>query len=127
MLLNLLIVDDSEADAFLACRALRRAGYETRWCCVDSPGQLHDALHRGGWDVVLCDAVTTRLDARAVAAVLHDQAPRLPVLLYSAREPRELEGILRDTSFHGIVAKDRCDILADTVRALLGRAGLRPH
>lgn len=121
MQLNLLIVDENAADTFLACRALRRAGYETRWCRVETSDQLRDALRHGPWDVVLCESGTARLSTDAAAAVLRDHAPDVPVLLFTERLPEEVELILRKTRFHHVLAKNCWKDLPAAIGALLAR------
>ncbi|MEZ4410381.1 MAG: response regulator [Polyangiales bacterium] len=53
--LRALVIDDSEDDAYLVVRELRRSGYEVTHERVDTPEALRAAVARGGWDVVLGD------------------------------------------------------------------------
>ena len=54
--LRVLIVEDSEDDALLLLRELRRGGYETIHERVDTPEAMRQALAEGGpWEVVLSD------------------------------------------------------------------------
>jgi PAS domain S-box-containing protein len=53
--LRLLIIEDSEDDALLIVRELKRAGYEPGWQRVDSAAAVQAALEHGPWDIVICD------------------------------------------------------------------------
>ncbi len=54
--LRLLIVEDSEDDALLVVRELRKAGYSVVYECVDSSESMDAALERE-WDVIVADYV----------------------------------------------------------------------
>ncbi len=53
--LRLLIVEDSEDDALLIVRELKRAGYEPSYERVDTDAAVRAALNRGPWDVIVSD------------------------------------------------------------------------
>jgi CheY-like chemotaxis protein len=62
--LRVLVVEDSEDDALLMLRELRRGGYEPVYERVDTPGAMRRALaERGPWDVVLSDWRMPRFEA----------------------------------------------------------------
>jgi two-component system, cell cycle sensor histidine kinase and response regulator CckA len=53
--LHVLIVEDSEDDAELLVRELRRGGYEVNFERVDRPEAMRVAIEGQHWDVVMCD------------------------------------------------------------------------
>ena len=53
--LRILIVEDSEDDALLALRALRRGGFEVTHRRVQTAAQMAAALAEARWDAVLSD------------------------------------------------------------------------
>jgi two-component system cell cycle sensor histidine kinase/response regulator CckA len=53
--LCLLIVEDSEDDAALVVRDLRRGGYEVLFERVDTSAAMSAALDKKEWDLVICD------------------------------------------------------------------------
>ena len=52
---RILMVEDSEDDALLALRALRRGGFEVTYRRVQTAAELTAALAEGHWDAVLSD------------------------------------------------------------------------
>jgi len=53
--LSALIVEDSEQDAALLVRELRRGGYDLSFDRVETPDAMSAALDRRTWDIVLSD------------------------------------------------------------------------
>lgn len=53
--LRALVVEDSEDDAFLLLRELRRGGYEVTHERVDSRPAMQSAIAGQSWDIVICD------------------------------------------------------------------------
>jgi len=53
--LRVLIVEDSEDDAILLVRELRKGGYEPDFLRVDDAGALRDSLELAQWDLVIAD------------------------------------------------------------------------
>ena len=53
--LRVLVVEDSEDDAVLLVRELRRGGYDVAHQRVDTPASMSGALGSEKWDVVICD------------------------------------------------------------------------
>ena len=53
--LRVIVVEDSEDDAALIARVLRRGGYEAAYTRVDSSEAMSAALVHGNWDLVICD------------------------------------------------------------------------
>jgi len=53
--LRALMIEDSEDDALMLIRELRRGGYEVSHQRVDSAAALNAALDAGKWDIVISD------------------------------------------------------------------------
>jgi PAS domain S-box-containing protein len=53
--LRILLVEDSEDDALLLARELKRGGYEPDLERVYTAPAMEEALDRGGWDIVISD------------------------------------------------------------------------
>lgn len=88
--LRLLLVEDSESDAFLTLRALRRAGYAPEFERVESAEAMTAALQSKEWDVVLCDHNLPQFNELEALSVLGERGLRLPFIVVS-RDMREQE------------------------------------
>jgi signal transduction histidine kinase len=93
--LRVLIVEDSEDDALLVIRALRRGGYAPEVLRVETDEALRAAL-ADRWDVVISDYVLPRFDGMAALRVVREKAgPELPFVLVSGTigEERAVEAL----------------------------------
>jgi signal transduction histidine kinase/DNA-binding NtrC family response regulator len=131
--LNLLIIEDVEADFLLVEHHLRQQGRPARCRWVADAGQLTAALDEGGWDAVLCDYNVPGLDFRKSLAMIQTRLPDLPVILVSGSVGEEAavdllkygvwDFILKDNLVRLIPAIDRC--LAEAVERRARREGER--
>jgi phosphoserine phosphatase RsbU/P len=82
--LRVLIVDDSEDDALLLLRELRRGGYETAHERVDTPEATREALaERGPWDLVISDRLMPRFSATEALEMLRATGSEAPFIIVS--------------------------------------------
>jgi signal transduction histidine kinase/FixJ family two-component response regulator len=88
--LRVLLVDDSEDDAFLVVRELERAGYEAVWQRVETAAALAEAVAREPWQLVLCDYVMPQFGGLAALRLLRHVAPDLPVIIVSGEIGEEV-------------------------------------
>lgn len=116
--LDVLIVDDSDDDAFLIAHTLQRAGYAADWWRVDDAAALHEALRRRHWDVVLCDSIMPRLSIVHAVRLVHGTAPQTPVIVVSGRRPEDLPDGVPPDEVSGFVGKDHLEDLPALLRAL---------
>ncbi|HHJ12245.1 MAG TPA: response regulator, partial [Chromatiales bacterium] len=78
---RLLIVEDSEDDALLLLRELKKGGYRPRWTRVDRPDTLNDALAQP-WDLAITDHNLPGMDSLEV--LHHIQSSQdIPVIVVS--------------------------------------------
>jgi PAS domain S-box-containing protein len=80
--LRLLLVEDSEDDAALLARELRRAGYDLTLQRVDTRADLEQALH-APWDVIVSDYRMPTLDAPAAIALVRSRDLNTPCIIVS--------------------------------------------
>jgi CheY-like chemotaxis protein len=116
--LRVLIVDDSEDDALLMERALRRESYTVISERVATAAALMLALiPERRWDLITCDSGVPGLDASRVIALARQALPRVPVLLVSGRQPSEL--VLELEMANAFLSKRQLNDLPAMIRALL--------
>jgi signal transduction histidine kinase/FixJ family two-component response regulator len=81
--LRLLVVEDSERDAALLVRELKRAGYALEWERVETAPAMQAALARGAWDLVIADYTLPQFSALAALRVLQESGCDLPFMIVS--------------------------------------------
>jgi DNA-binding NarL/FixJ family response regulator len=113
--LDVLIVEDSEADAKLIVLELRRRGFQPRWERVESEPALREALQRKRWDVVLSDSSLPQLGVIRALASTRELAPAVPFIVVSGTiTEEEAVRALRNGAADYII-KDRLERLAPAV------------
>jgi PAS domain S-box-containing protein len=81
--LAVLLVEDSEDDALLLARVLKKADYDLTVKRVDTAEAMKMALQEQRWDVVLSDYVMPKFSAPAALKVLKDSGLDLPFIVVS--------------------------------------------
>jgi two-component system, cell cycle sensor histidine kinase and response regulator CckA len=126
--LRVLIVEDSEPDAGLILRELRRGGFAPTHERVQTAEALRAALARQPWDIVLSDYYLPGFDAPAALAVLQERGDDLPFIVISGSVGEDTAVAVMRSGATDYLMKDRLQRLAPTVtRALEGVAVRREH
>ena len=83
--LRVLIVEDSEDDALLLLRELRRGGYEPEYERVDTPEAMEKALAGSEWDVIFSDYRMPRFGAPEALQMWHAWGSEAPFIVVSGK------------------------------------------
>src|ERR671910_269070 len=84
--LKVLLVEDSEDDALLLVRMLRRGGYDLAWERVDTPAAMEAALDGGSWDLIISDHSMPAFSSLAALGLLKRKGfVDLPFIIVSGR------------------------------------------
>lgn len=81
--LRVLIVEDSEADAELLLRELRRGGYAPESERVDTPEQMNNALEQQTWDLIIADYTMPRFNGLQALKLVQDKEIDIPFIIVS--------------------------------------------
>lgn len=81
--LRVLIVEDSDDDALLCIRELRREGYAPDFERVDRRGSFREALHGANWDLVLCDYSMPSFSGGEALEILRSEGFDVPFIFVS--------------------------------------------
>lgn len=119
--LAVLFVEDSEGDATIVARELRRNGFAPVWERVETPDELRDALKRRAWHVVISDSSVPRLDPLEALRVTKEVEPQLPFIVVSGTVPAELAVEAMRRGAADWVGKDALQRLAPAIRRELSR------
>jgi len=81
--LRLLIVEDSEDDAALLLRELRKGGYDPTYRQVCSGEDMARALRESEWDIIISDWVMPDFNGLLAYRILREQGLDIPFLIVS--------------------------------------------
>ncbi|MBA2441538.1 MAG: response regulator [Rubrobacter sp.] len=113
--LRILIVEDSEDDALLLLRQLRRSGYEPVSRRVDTPESMESALDQEDWDVVTTDYNMPRFGPREALSLLKRKGLDLPLIVVSGQVGEEVAVSLMKEGVHDYVSKSSLSRLGPAV------------
>lgn len=81
--LRILLIEDSEDDARLLLREIKRGGYEVESERVETAEAMHAALTRQQWDLIICDFSLPRFSAPRALELLKQSGIDLPFIIAS--------------------------------------------
>ncbi len=81
--LRVLLVEDSEDDAVLLLRQLRKGGYTPEYERVDTRESMQMALKRRDWDVVITDHNMPSFSSADALSIVKDSGHDLPIIIVS--------------------------------------------
>ena len=119
--LRVLLVEDSEDDAALTVRELRRGGYSPVVQRVETAVAMRGALAEP-WDVVLADYSLPHFDAPSALRVLKESGRDLPFIIVSGAVGEEAAVAAMRAGAQDYVMKDNLARLVPAIRRELGDA-----
>lgn len=81
--IRVLIVEDSEDDALLIVRQLKKGGYNPTYNQVDTAEAMSEAFEKQTWDVILCDNSMPGFSAFDAFALYKEKRLDLPFIIVS--------------------------------------------
>ncbi|HEX4645398.1 MAG TPA: ATP-binding protein [Verrucomicrobiae bacterium] len=123
--LRVLIADDSENDALLLLRALRKAGYEPAFERVSTAPAMKAALEQQEWDIVISDYEMPLFGGFEALQLLKESGKDLPFILVSAVVSEETAVAAMKAGAHDYMMKRRLARLAPAIERELREAQTR--
>ena len=123
--LRVLLVEDSEDDALLVLRELRRAGWHVHAERVDTAAAMESALAARPWDVVLADYAMPSFSAPAALSLLHEKHLDLPFIIVSGAVGEEAAVAAMKAGAHDYVMKGHLGRLVPVIERELREAEAR--
>lgn len=120
--LRVLIAEDSEDDALLLMRHLRRGGFQALHHRVESVRGLRAALNDGAWDLIITDYNMPQFSSDDVLAAVRDHGIDVPIILVSAHVADARAADAMKAGIHDYVLKDNLSRLAPAVERELREA-----
>jgi len=123
--LRVLMVEDSEDDAVLVLRQLRRSENEPTFERVDTPEAMKAALDRQTWDIVISDYSMPRFSMPAALRMVQEKGIDVPFIVVSGAIGEEAAVEAMRAGAHDYVMKDNLARLAPVVEREVREAELR--
>jgi signal transduction histidine kinase/DNA-binding response OmpR family regulator len=124
--LNILIIEDSNADFLMVERHLRQNGLSARCSRVDTLEGLKEAIGRESWDLVLSDYSIPQLNFQESLILVQTAFPDLPVILVTGTVGEEKAVELLKLGVQDFVLKENLARLVPAIdRSLREVAELR--
>lgn len=118
-MINLLVIEDEQADFLLIERQLRQSGLDFRCSRVTNQLELDAALDVDGWDVVLSDYNVPGMVFWEILELFRTRLPELPLILVSGSVGEEVAVELLKQGVWDFVLKDRLGRLASAIERCL--------
>src|SRR5829696_3205894 len=124
--LKVLIVEDSEDDALLLLRMLRKGGYDPTWERVDTPQDMEAALDGASWDLVISDHSMPAFSSSAALGLLRRKGfVNLPFIIVSGQIGEDAAVAAMKAGAHDYLMKDNLARLNSAIERELREAEVR--
>ena len=123
--LKVLSIEDSEDDALLVMRELRRGGFTVVWERVETAEDLQKALATQTWDVIISDYHLPKFDASRALQIVKQDFPDLPFIVVSGLIGETSAVELMKAGAHDYLMKGSLTRLAEAVRREIREAQIR--
>lgn len=123
--LNVLLVEDSEDDAWMILREFEKHGLRVNSERVQSSTTLSEALERQAWDIVISDYRMPRFSGMTALAIVRTRHPELPFILLSGVIEERVANVALMTGASAFKAKgDIAELIPVVKRELKKSAAL---
>ncbi len=124
--LSVLLVEDSENDALLLVRMLRRGGYDPAWERVETAAAMEAALDGRSWDLVISDHSMPAFSSLAALGLLRSKGfVDLPFIIVSGRIGEDAAVSAMKAGVHDYLMKDNLARLNSAIERELRDANVR--
>jgi len=124
-MLKVLIVEDSENDALLIVRELRKGGYEPDYCRVETANDLRVQLENDQWDLVITDHNLPGFSSIDALHVVKGSGQDIPVIIVSGVIGEDVAAETMRAGAHDYVMKDNLKRLVPAIERELRDARMR--
>ncbi len=123
--LRVLMVEDSQTDAFLLKYELEAGGYDLTLERVETWEAMKAAMERAEWDLVIADYDLPQFTGMAALRLLKEKGPDLPFIVVSGRIGEETAVMMMRAGAHDYVMKNNLVRLVPAVERELREAKAR--
>lgn len=123
--ISVLIVEDSEDDAALLVREIRRRGYDPVFERVETRESMEEALKKLKWDAIICDYVLPEFSMANALETVQKSGLDIPFILVSGNIGEEIAVDAIKAGVHDYIMKDRLARLVPALEREICEAGKR--
>ena len=123
--LRLLLVEDSEADAELLARELKRAGFAVQFARVQTAAEVEAALTRSEWDIIVGDNSMPGFSGTEALAIVRARGLDIPFIFVSGTMGEDLAASALEAGAGDALAKGNLRRLVPVIRRELREAADR--
>lgn len=120
--LRVLIVEDSEDDALLILRELRKGGFTPEHKRVDTPAEMQTALDEASWDIVITDHNLPEFSSEAAIQRVKQNHLDLPIIIVSGSIGEEVAVAAMKSGAHDYIMKGNLSRLVPAIERELREA-----
>ncbi|MGD9106695.1 MAG: response regulator [Desulfobacterales bacterium] len=104
--IRVLIVEDSDDDALLIVRQLKKEGYRPIYDQVDTAEAMRKAFEKQAWDVILCDNSMPGFSAFDALSIYKEKMLDLPFIIVSGAIVYENAAAIMEAGAHDYILKN---------------------
>jgi len=123
--LAVLIVEDTESDAQLIVRLLKKASYEINFEQVETAAQMRAMLEKQVWDVVISDYSLPQFNGHAALRLLQEMGLDIPFIVVSGTIGEEIAVDMMKVGAHDYLMKGNLARLVPAVERELAQSEVR--
>ncbi len=123
--LRVLIVEDSEDDAILLLRELRRGGCDPIFERVDTPAAMANALDKRTWDIIIADYSMPNFSAPDALKMMQKSVLDLPFIIVSGKIGEDTAVAAMKAGVHDYIMKNNLARLVPVINRELQEAKVR--
>jgi PAS domain S-box-containing protein len=123
--LNLLLIEDNEADGLLLIHELRRSGFDVDVERIQTADELQAALTRRSWDAIVSDYRLPTFSAPHALDLVQQSGLDLPFIVVSGLIGEETAVEMMRAGAHDYLMKDNLNRLAEALRREIREAQVR--
>ncbi len=123
--LAVLNIEDSESDSKLIAHLLKKAGYKITFERVETSAQMHTALKKRVWDIVISECDLLKFDVHAALTLLQEMGLDIPLIVVSGTVGEETAVSMMKAGAHDYLMKDNLTRLAAVIERELEQTEMR--
>lgn len=123
--IDVLLIEDSEDDALLLIRELKRDGLKTSYKRVDNREELCKALEQEKWDIVISDYSMPQFNGLMALEILKEKAIDIPFIIVSGAIGEDIAVEVMKAGAHDYILKNNLKRLVPAIERELREAKIR--